>query len=86
MTDAKRKIRDIFNDNHSTVGLKLAAIKFLHRVVLVQSKGVTDPRVNISILLRDVLTCSVAAPAKQRRQHGARADRSSNFEFGKPGE
>jgi len=47
LTKAKIQILDLAFSDETTLGIKLAALKFMQRVILVQTRGVTDPRVCI---------------------------------------
>ena len=42
---AKGRILEMVFAQHSSAGVRIAAIKFMQRVILVQTRGVTDPRV-----------------------------------------
>jgi symplekin len=44
------KILAMVSDDRQHIGLRLAAIKFMHRVIVVQTKGIVDPRVRIPLL------------------------------------
>ncbi|KAJ3536396.1 hypothetical protein NM688_g6844 [Phlebia brevispora] len=44
LSQAKAKILEFVWSQHAPSGVKLAAIKFMQRVVLVQTRGVNDPR------------------------------------------
>lgn len=45
----KQRILDLLWSATSSAGIKLAALKFMQRVILVQTRGVSDPRVSINI-------------------------------------
>jgi hypothetical protein len=47
LSQAKGRILSLLEAPHASAGVKLATIKFLQRVILVQTRGVTDPRVVI---------------------------------------
>ncbi|KIJ55664.1 hypothetical protein M422DRAFT_63678 [Sphaerobolus stellatus SS14] len=44
LTKAKNQILDLVWSNTATAGVKLAALKFMQRAILVQTRGVSDPR------------------------------------------
>lgn len=46
LTQAKGRILDFVFSSHTPRGIKLAAIKFMQKVILVQTRGVSDPRVS----------------------------------------
>ena len=50
LTRAKNRISDFMWALGTQAGVQFAAVKFLQRVILVQSRGVADPRVSISFL------------------------------------
>ena len=45
LNGAKGRILEILYAQHTPAGVRIAAIKFMQRVILVQTRGVTDPRV-----------------------------------------
>lgn len=47
LSQAKMKILEFVWSQHAPSGVKLAAIKFMQRVILVQTRGVNDPRVRM---------------------------------------
>ena len=58
LAGAKARILEFVWSPQINVGVKLAAIKFLQRVVLVQTRGISDPRVSLSTSALLVLICS----------------------------
>lgn len=46
MNSAKSRILEMVYAQHTPAGARIAAIKFMQRVILVQTRGVTDPRVS----------------------------------------
>src|ERR1700761_1942265 len=51
LSRVKAKILAIVNDDSVHMGRRLVALRFMHKVIIVQTKGVTDPRVSIAICL-----------------------------------
>jgi symplekin len=49
LTRAKNRIIELMWAPNTQVGIQFASVKFLQRVILVQSRGVADPRVSRSI-------------------------------------
>lgn len=47
LTRAKNRIIDFMWAPGAQAGVQFAAVKFLQRVILVQSRGVADPRVSV---------------------------------------
>ena len=45
LNGAKSRILEMVYAQHTPAGVRIAAIKFMQRVILVQTRGVTDPRV-----------------------------------------
>jgi len=45
LNGAKSRILEMVYAQHTPSGVRIAAIKFMQRVILVQTRGVTDPRV-----------------------------------------
>lgn len=50
LSKAKAQILDFVTSPHTSTGVKLAALKFMQRVILVQTRGVSDPRVRLHTL------------------------------------
>lgn len=46
----KARILDFVNSPTVPVGVKLSAIKFMQKVILVQTRGVSDPRVSLAVM------------------------------------
>ncbi|KAI0072686.1 hypothetical protein K474DRAFT_1604648 [Panus rudis PR-1116 ss-1] len=44
LSQAKARILDSIDSPHTTLGIKLAAVKFMQKAILVQTKGASDPR------------------------------------------
>ena len=69
LTQAKGRILEMVWTPHVNAGLRLSAVKFMQRVILVQTRGVNDPRVRslnrIALLTLSSDACWYAA-AKQR--------------------
>lgn len=51
LSKAKTQILDLVTSSHASAGVKLSALKFMQRVILVQTRGVSDPRVRLYGLL-----------------------------------
>jgi len=49
MVDVRIRVMEYSVHPTTPLGVRLASIKFLQRVILVHSKGVTDPRVSGAI-------------------------------------
>lgn len=60
----KSKILSLWDSG--PVGVRLGCIKFVQRVILVQSRGVTDPRVSV---FSSVLALFDNAPFHTSRRH-----------------
>jgi hypothetical protein len=45
LNSAKSRILEILYAQHTPAGVRIAAIKFMQKVILVQTRGATDPRV-----------------------------------------
>ena len=45
LVQCKTRILELVWSPSVSIGVKLSAVKFLHRVILVQTRGVSDPRV-----------------------------------------
>ena len=50
LNGAKTRILEMVYAQHTPAGVRIAAIKFMQRVILVQTRGVTDPRVRTAWL------------------------------------
>ena len=59
LSECKKKILEVFWSTSATGGIKLASLKFVQRVILVQTRGVTDPRVRSSNSLLSDSLCSI---------------------------
>lgn len=49
MTACKTRILEMIWSATASTGIKLAALKFMQRVILVQTRGASDPRVSCHI-------------------------------------
>jgi len=66
LTRAKSRIIEFMWAPDSQAGVQFAAVKFLQRVILVQSRGVADPRVSWSSFRLYVLVRIKASPCSPK--------------------
>ena len=59
LSSCKTRILELVWSQTAKTGVKLAALKFMQRVILVQTRGVSDPRVSTSLFISHYLTDTV---------------------------
>lgn len=74
---AKTRILEFVWSPHLNLGVKLAAIKFAQRVVLVQTRGISDPRVRA--ITFSYTEPNISTATKQKRPQPLHVSRGSSF-------
>lgn len=74
LSTCKTRILELFWSPNGGVGVKLSAMKFLQRVILVQTRGISDPRVvllqhNSSEYVSEISCANSAASEQERPEH-----------------
>jgi hypothetical protein len=59
LTRAKNRIIDFMWAPDAQAGVRFAAVKFLQRVILVQSRGIADPRVSVIFPFVVLFACTL---------------------------
>ena len=70
LTGVKNRILELVRTPNVNNGLRISAVKFMQRVILVQTRGINDPRVRPSYILLPLTLLSLSlweTAAKQRR-------------------
>jgi len=76
LVQCKTRILEFVWSSSVSIGVKLSAVKFLQRVILIQTRGVSDPRVvfcslspviHLTFDLQYILACCKFAAPKQKR-------------------
>ena len=76
---AKGRILELVYAPSVNAGIRLAAVKFMQRAILVQTRGVADPRVSSCFISSQRANCIVSPAAKQERPESLYVSRRPSF-------